>query len=157
MPPDNDSIWNKAETIAKIVEFIDWPDSLNEDSTESIIIAVLGDSQLTDALNHYTSLQPARPRTITAIDIQNVELAAACNLAVFSDTTADSLSAILASLLHQNVITVGSANDFLGKGGLIALSWSGNKHHLTIADDLLAGTDISIDPGLLHMATRNKE
>ena len=156
-PQSTDSLRKKAETIVKIVEYIEWPIDKVNDSIESTIIAVLGDIPLTDALNRCADQLLGRPGAVTAIDILSIERATECHLAVFGDIATDSLSAILDTLLRHNVVTIGCSRDFLAYGGLIALIWTGDKHRVAIIDDLPTDTDIHIDLGLMHMAVHTKE
>jgi hypothetical protein len=135
----------RAAFLVSLAKFTDWPDTAPA-GTESLVIGVLGDSPLVQALERLSKV-PGGGRRIVPKRFRRVADAQACHILYFPAAEEQALPALRNRLAAQSVLTVGETSFFLGYGGAVQLFNEGGRLRFILNRPVL-------DQSRLHIAAQ---
>lgn len=135
--------------------FTTWPESIDPQRTKVLRIGVLGTDDLHDSL----TLAAARARSTWFTDGKIILLSgttpaelADCQIILITDPREKTLSDALAFFAYRPVVLVGSAPDFVRRGGTVAVRLEKQSLAFDINLDQLKAQNLELSPKFLSKA-----
>jgi hypothetical protein len=139
----------KANFLAKVPEFIDWPVEALGPGQSPFLICILGDFSFGIPLGESVRGKTIHEKRAEVRGVRKDQELRSCHILFVSKFERKGYDRILDSLGGQNVLTIGETPEFLDAGGIIVFSMPGetlqfdvnlaaaNKAHLKISSQLL--------------------
>jgi hypothetical protein len=139
----------KAAFLLKFASFVEWPATVFTNPAQPLILGVFGEAAVGAALDEAAKGRALNGRQVMIRFISDPAALPACNIVFFPRTGMRGYTKSAKALLERNVLTVGEANDFIERGGIInfvihdgRLRFKVNMaaaeaHHLKISSKLL--------------------
>jgi hypothetical protein len=139
----------KANFLAEVPEFVDWPVEALPPGQSPFLICILGDFSFGVPLGESVRGKTIRGKRVEVRGVRKDQELRSCHILFVSKFERKSYDRILDSVGGQNVLTIGETPEFLGAGGIIAFSMpretlqfdvnlaAANKAHLRISSQLL--------------------
>ncbi len=141
----------KAVFLFNFARFVDWP-AKAFDADAPFVIGVLGEDPFGSYLDETVRGEKVNGRPLTVQRYRRVGEIRACQVLFISRSEADRLEQILASLRGRGILTVGDADDFAARGGMIRLATEKNKVRMRINLDAVKAANLAISSKLLRVA-----
>jgi hypothetical protein len=142
----------KSAFLYNFCRFIDWPDSAFVSPNEPLIIGIVGDDPFGPLLNEAVKGKKYHNRPIRIDHFRASGDIRRCHLLFVSHANAGRLDPILAAVAGKSVLTVGETEDFLNRGGMIALRAEQNRVRLRISAGALRSANLVVSSKLLRVA-----
>lgn len=142
----------KSVFLYNFCRFIDWPSYAFASPNEPLIIGVVGEDPFGPLLQEAVGGETYHNRPIQIVHFRGPKDIRHCHLLFVSRSASDHLEAILAAVAGKNVVTVGETEDFLDRGGMIALTAERNRVRLRINPTALRATNLDVSSKLLRVA-----
>jgi len=142
----------KSAFLYNFCRFIDWPDSAFASSNEPFIIGIAGDDPFGSLLSEAIRGKKYRNRPIRIDHFRTPGEIKRCHLLFVSHASAGRLDPILSAVAGKNVLTVSETDDFLNRGGMIALGAEQNRVRLRIGAAALHSANLIVSSKLLRVA-----
>jgi len=142
----------KALFLLNFAKYVDWPAEAFADPGSPIVIAVLGESKVTQEMQKMLAGRNANGRPIVLRHLASGEDPGGCHILFITAAEQPHASAILSKLGHASVLTVGESNDFLDCGGIINLARRDQKVALEVDLNAARNSGITISSKLLSVA-----
>ena len=108
----------KAAFLYQFIKFVEWPAEALQESGETIIIGVLGESPIVTAIKSYEGAQ-AQGRRVVVKHFRDLEEVEFSHVLFISSSHRSRLDAILKALKSSSTLTVGEVEAFARLGGII--------------------------------------
>jgi hypothetical protein len=142
----------KAVFLYNFARFVDWPAKLFPDSGAPIVIGVLGDDPFGSYLDETVRGEKVNGRALNVQRYRKVSEIKSCQVLFISHSENDRLDQIVASLKGRGILTVGEADDFAARGGMIKLATEKNKVRMRINLEAVKAANLTISSKLLRVA-----
>jgi hypothetical protein len=142
----------KAVFLFNFAQFVEWPPQAFADAQTPLVIGVLGRDPFGAYLDETVRDEKVNGRSLTVQRYRRVEEIGACHILFISRSEADRLGQILASLKDRNILTVGDADGFTERGGMIRFVIENNKIRLRINLNAAKAARLTISSKLLRPA-----
>ncbi|MEI6666962.1 MAG: YfiR family protein [Acidobacteriota bacterium] len=143
----------KAAFVYYFAQFVEWPGGafLHDDSP--VVIGLLGDDELSDAVEASVQKKTAggRPFVVRRLGVEPA--LKLCHIVVVSASQAKSLDKLAAILDKAPVLTVGESDGFARGGGMINLVLDHGKVRMEINAAAAARVHLAISSRVLKLAT----
>lgn len=149
-PPNEYAL--KSVFLYNFCRFMDWPDAAFAGPVEPIVIAVLGDDPFGPLLDEAVRGETFRGRTIRIEHYRNAREIGRCHLLFVGASEAGRLSEILSAVAGRSIVTVGESEEFIERGGMIALVADRNRVRLVMNPQTLRAARIDVSSKLLRVA-----
>jgi hypothetical protein len=148
----------KAVFLYNFALFVEWPGDAFSNSTEPIVIGVLGKDPFGSYLEEAIAGEKVNNRSLVIARYSKVEEIRQCHILFISKSESPRLDTILMSLNRKPILTVADFEGFAQRGGMIRFTNENKKirfrinveattaAHLTISSKLLRPANI-ISPG----------
>lgn len=140
----------KAAFLYHFVEFVEWPAGSHRQST--ITIGVLGRDPFGDVLDEAILDKVVAGRTLVVRRFADVAALEPCEILFISSSEMGRLPEILARLDGAPVLTVGEADRFAGRGGMIGFFLDDNRVRLEVNRSAAERARLRISSKLLTVA-----
>ena len=142
----------KAAFLFNFAQFVEWPPEAFPDEHVPFVIGVLGQDPFGRSLDEIVANETVRDRQIVVRRCRSLQEAATCHILFISRSETPRLNDILEFLDGKSVLTVGEAEGFSARGGMINLVVVQNK--LQVKINLLAAktAKLTISSTLLRQA-----
>jgi hypothetical protein len=143
----------KAAVLYKAAKFIEWPEQAFTAKNQPFILCVVGSDQVARA---FASLdqRPLQRRNLSVrrmggdtLDLRQ------CHAVFFADRTNQDVDYALRGLANYPILTVGETEDFVQRGGALALTTQNNKIRFTVNLRASKQADLAVSSQLLQLAT----
>jgi hypothetical protein len=141
----------KAAFLYNFVKFVDWPADALPESSLAITLCVLGQNPFGSALDAIKD-NVVKGKKIAIRDVADVQDARSCNVLFVSSSEAKRMPQILTELGSASTLTVGDAEGFAERGGMIQLINDQNKVRFQINVDAAERARLKIGSRLLNLA-----
>jgi hypothetical protein len=146
----------KAAFLYHFAQFVEWPsDTAGAPST--LTIGVLGDDPFGDQLDRVALGKTVGGRTLSVRRLAAPEEAARCDILFISTSEAGRLSEILARLGGAPVLTVGEADRFARRGGMIGFFFEDGRVRLEVNVKAAEAARLRVSSKLLSVARLVKQ
>jgi hypothetical protein len=122
----------KAAFVASFAEFVEWPTDSLKNTSDPIVICVLGENPFGAALDQAVNRKTAQDRKLSAHVISDLRQAAGCQIVFISASEQKHLRSILKEPQLSGVLTVGDTGNFTAEGGMINLQVDGDRIRILI-------------------------
>ncbi len=141
----------KAAFLYHFVEFVDWPPASLRPRA-SVTIGVLGKDPFGEVLDKAILQKVVAGRSLTIRRFPNVESLSPCTILFISSSEMPRLPEILARLEGSPVLTVGEADRFARRGGMIGFFFEDDRVRLEINRTAAEGAGLRVSSKLLAVA-----
>ncbi|HTB80695.1 MAG TPA: YfiR family protein [Opitutaceae bacterium] len=142
----------KAVFLFNFAQFVDWPSGTFSSAQAPLVIGVLGDDPFDGFLDETIHDEKVNDHPLIVQRYRRVEEIGACHILFISQSESGRLDRILARLKDRNILTVGDAEDFARRGGMIRFVTENNKIRLRINMDAAKAAELTISSRLLRPA-----
>ncbi len=108
----------KATMIYKFIYYIEWPENLNSDSNNKIIVGVIGDATHYELLNQYHG-RMINDQELVIKPINDVDQLTNCNVLFIGKEADMNLEKVKELIDHQPILIIGEEEQFTQRGGII--------------------------------------
>ena len=142
----------KSVFLYNFCHFIEWPGSAFSSPNEPLIIGIVGEDPFGSLLSEAIEGETYRGRPIQIAYFHSAREIKHCHLLFIGRAEEGKLDAILAMVAGKSVVTVGETDDFLARGGMIALPAERNRVRLRINPTPLRAASLEVSSKLLRVA-----
>ncbi len=128
----NEEYQLKAVFLFNFLQFVDWPAKAFSDPHSPIYVCVLGTDPFGDELDGVMAGERLEGRPIVVERHKDVAETSHCHLVFIANDSATRERQALAALESKPILTVGDADDFASRGGIIELDVRDNRIRLLI-------------------------
>jgi hypothetical protein len=142
----------KAAFLINFPKYVDWPAEAFAETNSPIVIAVLGETKVSDEIRKISAGRTINGREIVLKRLASGEAAGDCHI-LFIPAAKQPYSPNLLAQTKGGVLTVGESGDFLDSGGIVNLARRDQK--ITLEVNLIAADKarIKISSKLLSLAS----
>lgn len=147
---------DKAEFIIKLVDNVRWTSGGGPADTDTVVIAVIGESSLTPILKELSAKESDEGRCFEIKEVTLADDLADCHILFLAVDSFAKLAKILKKVDSSKALTVGDARNFARYGVMINLSKEDNspKLKLEVNTLVLKSAGIELDDKLLKKAIK---
>jgi len=149
-PPDEYQL--KAAFLYNFAKFVQWPSDASRNSSEPIVICVLGPDPFGRSLDDTVAGQAIEGRSFTIRRISNVKEAAGCYVLFFSTVQSSRSPPILTDLKTPGVLTIGDTDACGVDGVVITFKLEAGKVRFAINMEAAERQKLRISSRLLNLA-----
>lgn len=142
----------KAVFLFNFAQFIDWPQAAFPDSQAPVVIGVLGDDPFGSLLQETVRGEALGGRPFEVRHYHSVDEIKACHILFISRSEGDRLQEILAGLKNRPILTVGDAEGFSLRGGMVRFVMDKNRIRLRVNLEAAQAANLTISSKLLRSA-----
>jgi hypothetical protein len=142
----------KAVFLYNFCRFIEWPDQAFATPDAPIVIGVIGQDPFGLLLEETVRGERLRGRTIVIERYRRAADARDAHLLFVSGSESGRTGEILAAVAGRSIVTVGETEEFLDRGGMIALTAAQDRVRLRINPNRLRAESLVASSKLLRVA-----
>jgi hypothetical protein len=142
----------KAAFLINFAKYADWPAEAFAGASSPIVIAVLGETRVTEEVQKVIAGRTANGRKIVLKRLASGEETGVCHILFISVVEQQHSPGLLARLREAGVLTVGESDDFLERGGIINLARREQKVALEVNLTAAGQARIKLSSKLLSVA-----
>lgn len=142
----------KAAFIYNFVQFTQWPAKGFEKSDSPIVIGVMGQTLVKDALAQLIKDKTVQGRPLQLKALENAASTQGCHVLFVGSEHRGQLVEILEKAAHQGMLTVGDVEPFTRAGGMIRLFLEEKKVRFEIRPKMAERAGLKISSKLLKLA-----
>ena len=142
----------KSVFLYNFCHFIEWPAPAFSSPKEPLTICIIGDDPFGSLLKEAVEGETYQGRPIVIEHCRSPKELKRCHLLFVPRSENDRLDSILAAVAGKSVVTVGETEDFLERGGMIALPAERNRIRLRVNPSALRAASLSVSSKLLRVA-----
>jgi hypothetical protein len=142
----------KAAFLHNFPKFVEWPSHAFKNSTDPIVICILGKNPFGDVLDEAVSGKTADGRPFSVRQVADVAQARLCHILFISASERKRQRSILDALVGTGTLTVGENDTFAEEGGVMNLKIEGGSVRLQINVKAAAQQQLHISSKLLSLA-----
>jgi hypothetical protein len=151
-PADTPEYQVKAVFLFNFAQFVDWPPQAFPEAQTPLIIGVLGNDPFGSYLDETVRGEKVNTHPLVVRRYRRVEEIDTCHVLFISQSEANRLEQILNRLKGRNILTVGDANGFANRGGIIQFVTENNKIRMRINLGTAKACNLKISSKLLRPA-----
>jgi YfiR/HmsC-like len=141
----------KAGFLFHFAQLVDWPAGAG--TGPEFVLCVLGDDPFRGELESTLGGKAIASRPIHILHVKQSQEARACQVLFIANSEDQRLSKILKELGNSAVMTVGEANDFIDRGGMIRFTFEQDKVRFEINLKAADAAGLKFSSRLLLLAT----
>jgi hypothetical protein len=142
----------KAAYVYNLTKFVEWPPQVFKNGSDSIVICVLGQSPIQEALLEAVKGEKIDGRTLLVHQLPAAEQVRGCHLLFIAASDRKRTRSILEDLKAAGTLTVGEAEDFLDEGGAVNFKLEGSRVRIEVNLNAVERHGLRISPKLLSLA-----
>lgn len=142
----------KAVFLFNFAQFVDWPPQAFPEAQTPLVIGILGEDPFGAYLDETVRDEKVTNRPLAVQRYRRVEEIKTCHILFISRSESDRLGQILARLKDRNILTVGDADGFARRGGMIGFVTEKNKIRLRINLEAAKAANLIVSSKLLRPA-----
>jgi len=142
----------KAVFLFNFAQFVEWPANAFPEAKAPIVIGVLGDDPFGAYLDGLLQGEKIGERPMMVRRYRRVEDLQDCHILFVSRSESERLDKIVAQVKARNLLTVGDAEGFNRRGGMVRLATENGKIQLRINVVAVKAADLTISSRLLAHA-----
>jgi hypothetical protein len=142
----------KATFLFQFTQFVAWPSDAFASPATPLVIGILGDDPFGKYLDDVIQHEKLDEHPLTVQRFRRLEDVKNCHLLFVARTDSDRIEEIVDALKGQPVLTVGDAETFAERGGVIQFVTEENRTRLRINLDAAKGSKLTISSKLLRPA-----
>lgn len=144
----------KAAFLLNFTKFVEWPSGSFPDETSPIVIGLFGTDPFDGQMEEVVRGRMVNGRTLVVERITSAKEAQSAHLLFIPEEADREIPALLQSLRHVPVVTVGESERFGENGGMITFVRHGDKVRFEINIAAAQSADLKISAQLQKLARR---
>lgn len=141
----------KASFIYTVAKFVDWPETAFGAPAAPMVIAILGDDLIGDALERLVEGKSVKGHPVTVLRAASLEDLAGCHVLIVGRSERARLPKILERLRGSNVLTVSESDRFAREGGVMGLLLDQNMVRFEVNVDAASRSRLEISSKILRL------
>ena len=141
----------KAAFLLNFCKFVSWPSDAFDSADDPIILCVLGESPIREALDSIAG-KSAQGHTLEVRFASDLQHLSPCHLLFLGDLPDSTLHDVIASTDNTPILTVSDMSDFVKYGGMINLVLSENRVRFLINPSAVENAGLKMSSQLLKLA-----
>jgi hypothetical protein len=142
----------KAAFLFNFAQFIEWPTNALPQPQSPLVIGILGPDPFGTALDEIVRGEAVKGHPLVIQRYRQAEDVGACHILFVNEADPTRLERIIARLNGRNILTVGDAEAFTQRGGMIRFFTEQNKIRLEINAGAAQKAGLTISSRLLRLA-----
>ncbi len=142
----------KSVFLYNFIRFISWPETAFSGRNAPLVIGVLGEDPFGSLLQEAVQNETFRGRPIVIEHYRSPREIRSCHLLFVGASEAGRINEVLAAVAGDSTVTVGETEDFVTRGGMIALTTDRNRVRLVINPETLRAAKLDVSSKLLRVA-----
>ena len=142
----------KAVFLFNFAQFVEWPTNAFPEAQGPLVIGVLGENPFGGYLDEIVRGEEVNKHPLVIQRYRQAEEIKTCHILFISQSEMDRLDQILASLKGRNILTVGDAESFARRGGMIRFVTEKNKIRMRINLETVKAAALTISSKVLRAA-----
>lgn len=142
----------KAVFLFNFARFVDWPPTVFAGPEAPLVIGILGDDPFGTFLDDTIRGERVGGRSLVVRRYRRVEEMGVCHILFISRSESTRLAEIMRALKGRSVLTVGEAEEFNQRSGMIRFVTENKKVRLRINVEAAHAADLAISAKLLRPA-----
>ena len=144
----------KAAFLYNFAQFVEWPPVAFGDAQSPLVIGIIGDDPFDGYLDELVRGEKVNGRPLRVQRCHSVEeiKTNTCHVLFISKSEMGQLDEILAGVKGRNILTVGEAEGFTTRGGMIRFATEQSKIRLRINVEAAKAVNLTISSKLLRLA-----
>jgi len=142
----------KAVFLFHFSQFVEWPPAAFDEAGSPVVIGILGDDPFGPVLEEVVEGEAVKGRPLVVGRFRRVEDIKTCHILFISASEAGEHEQIFATLAGRSILTVGDADRFAVRGGMVQLRTENNRIRLLINMDAAKASHLTISSQLLRAA-----
>ena len=143
----------KATFLYQFTQFVDWPRGAFPSDQTPLVIGILGDDPFGTFLDETVRDEKANAHSVVIQRYRNIDEVKECQILFVSRLQAGRIREIGAALKGRYILTVGDADGFAERGGVIEFVTQENRIRLRINLGAAKAANLTISSKLLRPAT----
>ena len=140
----------KAEFLYRFINFVEWPEGALPDTPDTIVIGVLGKSEIHEALEAVVESREPQKQAVTLRYFEHPAEVTVCHILFIGRVEKMRLKDILRGLRGWNTLTVGEDPEFARQGGIVRFIIIENRVGFEINIAAAEDADLGISSKLLR-------
>jgi len=140
----------KAVFLFNFAQFVEWPTNAFPEVQTPFVIGVLGEDPFGAYLDETVRGEKVNNRSLVVERYRRAEEIKTCHVLFISRSEVNRLAEILANLKGRNILTVGDAESFAQRGGMIRFVTEKNKLRLKVNLEAAKAANLTISSKLLR-------
>lgn len=149
---NSDEYQIKAVFLYNFAHFTEWPASALDDANSPLVIGVLGDDPFSGSLDELVRGEKVNRHPLIVQRYRQAEDIKVCHVLFVSRSEMKHLERVLSTLKSRSVLTVGEADGFAKRGGMIRFVTENNKIRFRINVEAARAANLTISSKLLRAA-----
>ena len=141
----------KASFIYTVAKFVDWPETAFGAPDAPMVMAILGDELIGDALRKAVDGKSVKGHPVTVMRAAGLDDLAGCHVLIVGRTERARLPEILERLRGSNVLTVSESDRFAREGGVMGLVLDQNMVRFEVNVDAASRSSLEISSKILRL------
>ncbi len=150
--PAFDEYQIKAAFLYNFAKFVEWPAGTFANSTDPIVICIVGQNPFGSALENMVQGKKVGDRTFAVRRFPDTLQASQCQILFIGATEWKRTRALLDAVKSQGVLTVGETDDFTALGGIINFRLDGPRVRIQVDLQMAEHARLRISSKLLSLA-----
>jgi hypothetical protein len=142
----------KAAYVYNLTKFVEWPPQVFKNPADPIVICVLGQSPIQEALLEAVKGERIDGRTLLVQQFPAAEQVRGCHVLFIALSDRKHARTILDDLKTSGTLTVGESEHFLDEGGAVNFKLEGSKVRIEVNLTAVERHGLRISPKLLSLA-----
>ena len=142
----------KAAFLFNFAKFVKWPENVVPERSTAFTVCVLGDDLAGPAVEETIAGKTLRDKRIVVKRVAGFETARNCQILFVSGSQGAEPAKTLRGLDGASVLTVGEADQFAERGGIINFKTEDNKIRFEINPDAAKRANLEVSSQLLKLA-----
>jgi uncharacterized protein DUF4154 len=147
----------KLAFIYNFTRFVEWPSSSYRNSGAPLSICIVGSDPFSSDLEDELRTRTVGGHSVEVRRLRRGEAIGACQILFIPQTANDRAASIVKELKGSSTLTVGEADGFAMRGGIINFAVEENRLHLEVNPLAADRAGLKISSKLLNIATIVKE
>jgi hypothetical protein len=142
----------KAAYLYNLAKFVEWPAASFKSDKDPIVVCMLGQNRVADALEPALRGKAAGGRPFIIRPVSDAQQASGCQILFVSSSERSRWKSIHLEVSMDGVLTVGEADTFLAEGGIVNFKLDDGKIRIQINVEAAAQKHLQISSKLLSLA-----
>ena len=141
----------KASFIYTVAKFVDWPETAFGAPDAPMVMAILGDEMIGDALERVVAGKSVKGHPVAVLRAASLDDLPGCHVLIVGRSEKAPLADILERLRGSSVLTVSESNRFARDGGVMKLLLDQNMVRFEVNVDAAARSRLEISSKILRL------
>jgi hypothetical protein len=142
----------KAAFLFNFAQFVEWPADAFATAASPITIGILGEDPFGTSLDEIVANEVIHDRRLQVRRYRSVDQIDACHILFVTAAESKRMDHIFSRLGSRSILTVGDAEDFTARGGVVGFKTAKSRLRIRINMDVARAAKLSISAKLLRQA-----